>query len=216
MDGIHDLGGLQGFGPIQIEAGEPVFHAPWEARVFALTSAVPFAVPWSDDHFRPAIEAMEPAHYLASSYYEKWFEALRRLLLERGAVTASELASGKAEGRGDWSAVGAAAVLPAILGGASQAQPAAPARFKVGDKVATRRHVRARHTRLPAYARGMPGIVERVNGAFLVADRHAEGDRTPETLYTVVFESRDLWGAEAPAGDRLSLDLWDSYLLPRT
>lgn len=216
MDGIHDLGGLQGFGPIQIEAGEPVFHAPWEARVFALTSAVPFAVPWSDDHFRPAIEAMEPVHYLASCYYEKWFEALRRLLLERGAVTEAELASGMAECRGDWCAVGAAAVLPAILAGASQAQPAAPARFKAGDPVITRRHPTARHTRLPAYARGRPGIVERVHGAFLVADRHAEGDRTPETLYTVAFESRDLWGAEAPAGDLLSLDLWDSYLLPRT
>lgn len=216
MDGIHDMGGLQGFGPVRAEPDEPVFHAPWEARVFALASAAPFAVSWNDDRFRPAIEAMEPARYLAAGYYEKWFEALRRLLLERGAVTEPELASGVAQGRGAWPALAPTAVLPAILAGASQAQPAALARFKPGDRVTTRRHVRARHTRLPAYARGRPGLVERAHGAFLVADRHAEGDRTPETLYTVVFESRDLWGDEATAGDRLSLDLWDSYLLPRT
>ena len=216
MDGIHDLGGLQGFGPVRVEPAEPVFHAPWEARVFALSAAAPFAVPWSDDDFRPAIEALEPAHYLRSSYYEKWFAALRRLLLERGAVSEAELARGEAASRGGWSAVAAAAVPPAIRAGASQARPAAPARFKAGDRVTTRRHVLARHTRLPAYARGRPGLVERAQGAFLVADRHAEGDPTPETLYTVVFESRDLWGDEAAAGDRLSLDLWDSYLLPRT
>jgi nitrile hydratase beta subunit len=216
MDGIHDLGGLQGFGPILREAAEPVFHALWEARMFALASAVPFAIAYGDDQFRPAVEAMEPAHYLRASYYEKWYEAVARLLLDSGAVSAAELAGRVPPAPVAAAPIRAAAVPGAIAAGASQARPGAAVapRFKAGDRVTTRRHMAARHTRLPAYARGRPGRIERAHGAFLVADRNAEGDATPEALYTVVFESRDLWGAEAAAGDRLSLDLWDSYLEP--
>jgi len=213
MDGIHDLGGLQGFGPIRREPDEPVFHAPWEARVFALS----FTLPYADDNFRPAVEAMDPAHYLRASYYEKWLAAELALLRGNGTLTDDELL-GRVAPRpmpGAAQPLAAAAVPAAILAGASNARPVGPgvaARFKAGDRVATRAHVTARHTRLPRYARGRRGTVECVRGAFLVADRNAEGDATPEMLYTVVFDSRDLWGEEAPAGDQLSLDLWDSYL----
>jgi len=220
MDGIHDLGGLQGFGPIRRETDEPVFHAPWEARVYALSCAAPYAVSFGDDQFRPAIEALDPVHYLRASYYEKWLEATVALLRDKGTLSDDEL-SGRVAPRPLPQAVqplAAAAVPAAILAGASHARPAGPgvaARFKAGDRVRTRAHMRARHTRLPRYARGRNGVVESVQGVFLVADRNAEGDATPETLYTVVFDSRELWGAEAPAGDQLSLDLWDSYLEPR-
>jgi nitrile hydratase len=203
MDGIHDLGGLQGFGAIVREALEPVFHAPWEGRMFAITGAVPFAVPWSDDHFRPAIERMEPVRYLQSSYYEKWYGAIVFLLTERGFRRENE-------------PITADAVRSAIQAGASQARPGAEvvARFKAGDRVLTRAFLPSGHNRLPRYARAKIGVIEKAHGAFLVADRHARGDQGAETLYTVVFRASSLWGPQAPEGDTLSLDLWDSYLEP--
>ena len=208
MDGIHDLGGMHGFGAIARERDEPVFHAAWEGRMFALLSAVPFAVPFGDDQFRPAVEAMHPADYLAASYYEKWYAALMRLLDERGALTGPDFVPAGPPVRAE-------AVLPAIFGGASQAQRDAQVaqRFKTGDQVRTLQTLATGHNRLPRYARGRIGTVESIHGGFLVADRNSKGDQTPEMLYTVRFAARDLWGAAAASGDNLSLDLWDSYLL---
>ena len=210
MDGIHDLGGMHGFGPIERESDEPVFHARWEARMFALASAVPFVVPFGDDQFRREIERMAPEHYLRSSYYEKWFASVTALLREHGVLDGPPRV---------WpAALAAERVEAAILAGASQACPdatAAPRRFAVGDRVRTRRHMGRGHNRLPRYARGRIGTIETVHGAFVVADRNAAtGDRTPETLYTVRFDAVELWGPEADPRDRLSLDLWDLYLEP--
>lgn len=210
MDGIHDLGGMHGFGPIEREAEEPVFHARWEARMFALASAVPFVVPFGDDQFRREIERMAPEHYLRSSYYEKWFASVTALLREHGVFDDAPRA---------WPApLAAGRVEAAILAGASQACPDAtdvPRRFAVGDRVRTRRHMGRGHNRLPRYARGRIGTIEAVHGAFVVADKNAgSGDRTPETLYTVGFDAVELWGEEASPRDRLSLDLWDLYLEP--
>jgi nitrile hydratase len=218
MDGIHDMGGMHGFGRVEAEAGEPVFHADWEGRVFALVSAVPFAALFGDDQFRPTIERIAPERYLRESYYAKWLEALTSLLVEHGWITPAELSHpddvpiGGRHAR----AIRPDAVVPAIFAGASQAQPeaSAAARFRPGDAVVTKRHGHAGHTRLPRYARGKQGRIASVRGAFLVADRHSVGDRTPEMLYTVVFGARDLWGAEADPRDSLTLDLWDSYLEP--
>ena len=206
MDSMHDLGGMHGFGRVEPEQNEPVFHAAWEGRMFALLSAVPFAVQYGDDQFRPAVEKMPPEDYLASNYYEKWYTALMALLNERGALAEHYAADG--------AAVRASAVIPAIMGGASQARPDAKVaqRLKAGDRVMTRATMGSGHNRLPRYARGKIGVVESVHGAFLVADRNATGDQTPEMLYTVRFEAMELWGPEASAGDALSLDLWDCYL----
>lgn len=210
MDGIHDLGGMHGFGPIEREADEPVFHARWEARMFALASAVPFVVPFGDDQFRREIERMAPEHYLRSSYYEKWLASVTALLREHGVLDGAARA---------WPApLPAERVEAAISAGASQACPeatAAPRRFAIGDRVRTRRHMGRGHNRLPRYARDRIGTIERVHGAFVVADKNAaSGDRTPETLYTVRFDAVELWGDEALPGDQLSLDLWDLYLEP--
>ncbi len=214
MDSMHDLGGMHGFGRIVPEPHEPVFHAPWEGRRFALTSAVPFAVPYCDDQFRPAIERMEPSHYLKSSYYEKWYEAVVRLLQERRVISAAELDGSAPPAQSHALAVRADAVLPAIFAGASQARPEAKVarRFSPGDRVRTRATMGAGHNRLPRYARGKVGVVDSVHAPFLVADRNSIDDQTPETLYTVRFEASTLWGTQAPPGDTLSLDLWDSYL----
>ena len=220
MDGIHDLGGMQGFGPVRAEQDEPVFHARWEARMLGLASAVLATVAIPDDEFRPTVESIEPARYLSSSYYELWCEAITRLLVARGGVTADELAGGPMRALPpNLSAMlpmKPEEVVPAIAAGASQARPGASAiaRFQAGDAVRTRATFGAGHNRLPRYARGRLGTVERAHGAFLVADRNAIGDQTPETLYTVRFDARELWGPDAASGDSLSLDCWDSYLEP--
>lgn len=210
MDGIHDLGGMHGFGRIEREPDEPVFHARWEARMFALASAVPFVVPFGDDQFRRELERMAPEHYLRSSYYEKWHAAVSALLREHGVLDGPPRR---------WPApLPAERVDEAILAGASQACPDAadvPIRFAVGERVRTRSHMGAGHNRLPRYARGRIGTIEAIHGAFVVADRNAAtGDRTPETLYTVRFDAVELWGEEADPRDQLSLDLWDPYLEP--
>jgi nitrile hydratase len=217
MDTIHDMGGMHGFGPVEVEENEPFFHAGWERRVFALASAIPFAMSTSDDHFRPAIERIAPERYLNTSYYEKWLDAIIAMLKERGYMTDEELAGGvinpvPAEKIAMVARPGD--VVPAIFGGASQSRPAdgVAKRFAPGDRIVTKRHGARGHTRLPRYARGKPGRIAAVHGAFLVADLNAEGDQTPEMLYTVVFDACDIWGPEAQAGDSLTLDLWDRYL----
>jgi nitrile hydratase len=218
MDGIHDLGGMHGFGRVVPEEGEPVFHADWERRVFAMVSAVPFAALFGDDQFRPAIEHIPPERYLTSSYYHNWLDALTGLLIDRGCITAGELGNPDAVPIASRhpNAIVPAEVVPAIWGGASQARPVEGARprFAPGDAVMTKRHGHAGHTRLPRYARGKPGRICKARGTFLVADLNSVGDTTPEMLYTVVFDARALWGLEAGPRDTLTLDLWDRYLEP--
>jgi nitrile hydratase len=218
MDGIHDMGGMHGFGPVEVEENEPVFHADWERRVFAMVSAVPFAALFGDDQFRPAIERIPPERYLTASYYHKWADALVGLLIDRGWITEQELADPSAVPASPLHprAVNPADVESAIFGGASQNRPAlgVTQRFKPGDGILTKRHGHVGHTRLPRYARGKRGRIAAAHGAFLVADRNSVGDQTPEMLYTVVFRAPDLWGAEADPRDTLTLDLWDRYLEP--
>ena len=204
MNGIHDMGGMDGFGPVAPEPDEPVFHAEWERRVFALVSAVPFVVPFDDDLFRQAIERTAPATYLRSSYYELWLGALETMLKERRRSSDAALA--------------AADVSAAIAAGASSRMPAEgiTARFAVGDVVITRNINPTGHTRLPRYARGKRGIVQAPHGVFRYPDSNARGDGPdPQHLYTVAFTATELWGAEGQAGrDQVYLDLWDSYLDP--
>lgn len=220
MDGVHDIGGMHGFGPVEPEADEPVFHADWEARMFALSSAVPFAVPYSDDHFRRDMERMNPAAYLAASYYERWLASVLSLLTGRGIVDAAELAGGalKPLPPGVRPALSPDMVAAAIRDGASQGAPdeaGTPHRFRVGDRVRTAAVRGPGHTRLPRYARGKIGTVRAEHGSFTFADAHAAGlGRAPQQLYTVEFAARELWGDEAAAGDTLCLDLWDAYLEP--
>lgn len=210
MDGIHDLGGLQGFGRIPYEQDEPTFHAGWERRLFGISVTAPLAVPFGDDHFRAMMERMPPLDYLAASYYERWYWSIARLVAERGVT--EDPSQGPRGG-----AASPAEVEQAIAAGASQARPeaAAPHRFRVGQRVRTRAVMGFGHNRLPRYARGKLGQIESAHGAFILADSNAaRGEPDPQQLYTVVFAARELWGAEAPAGDSVTLDLWDAYLDP--
>jgi nitrile hydratase beta subunit len=202
-----DLGGRPGFGPVVPEDENPVFHHPWEPRVLALTLAMGATGCWNIDMARAARETLPD--YLALSYYEIWLGGLEKLLVETGLVGADELAAGRAL----HPAKPVARILKAdrvaaqlAKGAPTERAPAAPARYGVGQRVATRAAQVDHHTRLPAYLRGRIGTVERVLGAHVFADSRAHGlGEDPQWLYTVVFDE---------PGHRVSFDAWQPYLEP--
>lgn len=219
MNGPQDLGGMHGFGPVLREENEPLFHAPWERRAFALTLAMGATGAWNLDMSRHARESLPPATYLASSYYEIWTRGLERLLVDRGLVTADEIAAGRALAppaplpRGP---LAADKVAAGLARGAPTDRPASePPRFAIGDRVRTKVMNPTGHTRLPRYARGKVGTVAMHHGAHVFPDTHAHGEgEAPRHLYTIVFEGPELWGAEADPTISVSIDAWDSYLEP--
>lgn len=168
MNGGQDLGGQMGFGPVLPEPNEPIFHADWEARMLALNVAAGAMGHWTIDEIRHAREAIPPADYLSLSYYEIWYEGLRTVLQRHGFATPAELDSGAPGGTGTTpKRVLKGTDVPAVLrrGFPYEREAAAPARFKVGDKVRTIVMHPQHHTRLPRYARGKQGMVERVTGS---------------------------------------------------
>ncbi len=218
MNGVHDMGGQHGLGPIEAPADEPLFHAPWEARVLALTLAMAAWGRWTLDASRHQRELIPGPDYLAMSYYEKWLTGLIALMTTRGLITDEELASGvPAPGAVKASPPLTADSVAAVIakGGPSRRDVAAPGWFQVGDKVRTRNINPTGHTRLPRYARGRLGVIERDHGAHVLPDTNAHGlGEQPERLYGVAFTARELWGEDARGGDSLHLDLWDRYLEP--
>ena len=216
MNGPHDLGGAQGFGPIRPEPAEPLFHAEWERRAFALTLAMGATGAWNLDMSRHARERIPPAEYLASSYYAIWIKGMQRLLVEQGLASADELAGGSsAAPPASLPRRPSAAEVPGLLarGAPTSRTPPAPAMFAVGDRVRARIMHPAGHTRLPRYVRGRCGRIERLHGAQVFPDANAHGrGEDPHWLYSVVFSARDLWGDEAAPRDTVALDLWEPYL----
>ncbi|WP_019904067.1 nitrile hydratase subunit beta [Methylobacterium sp. 77] len=218
MNGAQDLGGAHGFGPVMAEANEPVFHAAWERRVFALALAMGYTGTWTLDGSRAAREALPPAEYLASSYYEIWLAALESQLLSSGLATREEIASGVSgePARPVTRVLHAEEIPPRFSAGFPSDRPApAPALFRPGDTILTRNDHPTGHTRLPRYVRGRRGVIERVHGAFVLPDASAIGrDAPPQWLYTVGFEAADLWGASADPGGRVTVAAFEGYLLP--
>jgi nitrile hydratase len=213
MNGVHDMGGMHGMGPIAPEAGEPVFHAAWEGRVHALNLASPTR--GNIDAGRHRIELIPPADYLRMTYYEKWLARLEQLLLAGGFVTAGELASGKADPAAPKSTPvrPAHAVEAALTGPYSYLREAGTPVFAIGDRVRARSLNPVGHTRLPRYVRGRVGVIERHHGAHVFPDSHAHGlGEDPHHLYSVRFGAQELWGAAASARDSVLLDLWEPYL----
>jgi nitrile hydratase len=216
MDGAHDMGGVAGFGPVEPERDEPVFHADWERRAFALTLAMGKPGGWTIDMSRFARENRPPADYLAMSYYQIWLAGLERLMAERDLVRPDEIAAGHALHPAPPRPVLARdEVAPAMARGAPTARPAqAPARFAPGDKVRARNFTTPAHTRLPAYVRGHVGVIDLMHGCHVFADASAAGTgEAPQWLYTVRFDARELWGEDTTAG-AVSVDAWESYLEP--
>ena len=218
MNGIHDMGGMHGLGPIQVEEDEPVFHAAWEARMLALANAIDPWGDWSVDRFRYIRETMPPADYLQKSYYEHWLYAYRTLILEAGLVSERELADGR-------TAAGAPThepkVRPDTVGKVAGREDTArredgkTPRFQPGDGVVARTISPTDHTRLPRYARGKRGVIDRDHGVFVFADTNAHGrGENPQHVYSVRFAARELWGESAAPRDGVYLDLWDDHLDP--
>jgi len=207
VDGIHDLGGMSGFGAVEVERDEPVFHERWERRAFGLNVlGLQILRAYNVHEYRHAVERMEPAHYLAASYYERWLTAVASLMVEKGVVTREELER-RAGGRFPLARPGVA------VAAAAPRPDASAARFAVGDRVRVR-DVRTRgHTRAPRYVRGKRGVVARVAPAFLLPDVAGHGARAPhEQTYQIEFAAPELWANEGRPGDTVVVDLWESYL----
>jgi hypothetical protein len=197
VDGIHDLGGMQGFGPVVVEPDEPVFHAPWEGRVFALASLVVGRGLATPDAFRHAIERLPPVVYLTAGYYGRWLAAVERLLVETGVVAGAPSPAGH---------------VPAH--GALREVAAAP-RFAVGEPVVARNVHPAGHTRLPRYVRGRRGVVVRVHPAWVFPDTNAHGlGESPQYVYAVRFTARELWGDDADPRAVVHVDVFESHVEP--
>lgn len=218
MNGVHDMGGMHGFGPIEREVDEPTFHAAWEARVWALMRATITQGYYNLDAFRFGIEQMAAAHYLRASYYERWLTAVEHNLIQAGLVTRDELNAqmGPASAANAASSSVAVAVASRPAAFAPDPEPSTP-RFAVGDRVVTRNVHPTGHTRLPRYARGKQGVINRLQGTQALPDTNAHGlGEHPEPVYNVRFDGPELWGESAePGGNQvLSIDLWESYLDP--
>ena len=213
MDGIHDLGGMHGFGPIEVEADEPVFHQEWEGRVAALLSLVLGAGVGNIDKFRHSIERMPPRRYLSSTYYERWLTAIETLLIEDGVSTAEEIETRLAcLQTGVASAVEAPERPRSPRRGSRRAVSREP-RFRPGQAVRTRDFHPGGHTRLPRYARGKIGVIGEIYPSFVFPDTnaHDRGEK-PQHVYSVIFGGSELWGEDAEPGTRVSLDLFEDYL----
>ena len=217
MNGVHDMGGMHGMGPVVHEKDEPVFHEEWEGRVYALTLLVRAGGGrWNIDAGRYEIERIPPAEYLRMSYYERWAVRLAIQVVKMGLVTQAEIDSGApAAGSARATPQVAAARVPAMVARrvSTRREVRVRATFKSGQRVRARNIHPTGHTRLPRYARGKLGTVAEDRGVYVFPDTNAEflGEK-PQHLYSVRFTARELWGERASPRDSVYLDLWDDYL----
>jgi nitrile hydratase beta subunit len=215
MNGVHDMGGMHGFGSVRPEPNEPVFHSNWERRAFAMSRAMGFSRMWTIDTARASRETLPPHVYLAASYYEKWARGLQQLLLDHGLVGADEIAAGRSlrPGKPLPRKLTAADMDKALARGSYERPATAPARFKAGDRVRMKNIHPKTHTRLPRYARGRVGVVECVRGCHVYPDTAAIGKgENPQWLYTVVFDGQELWGKDSDPTIRVSVEAFEPYL----
>ena len=216
MNGVHDMGGMDGFGKVEAEPNEPTFHEKWEGRVLAMVRAMGAAGAFNIDTSRFYRESLPPHVYLASSYYRKWLLGLEDNLTAKGFVTASELAAGHAKEPAKPLKNGKLRledVERIIVRGQFERPAPAPAKFKPGDRVRARNIHPTTHTRLPRYTRGHVGVVERILGCQVFPDSAAtELGENPQWLYTVVFDGVELWGADSDPSVKISIDAFEPYL----
>jgi nitrile hydratase beta subunit len=216
MNGVHDMGGMHGMGPIQYETNELVFHDPWEARVFALNRAVRAWGKWTTDASRHAVELIPAPEYLRMSYYEQRLHALIELMVKSELVTRAEVESGKpAPGSPKATPALVASAVPATVAKGKPASREIPveARFTVGQPVRACNLHPTGHTRLPRYARGKVGTIHRDHGVHVFPDTNAHSlGENPQHLYSVRFAARELWGDEASERDAVYIDMWEGYI----
>jgi nitrile hydratase beta subunit len=227
MNGVHDLGGTDGLGPVEVPEDEPVFRAEWEKAAFAMFS-MPFRAGFFGvDMFRSGIEQMHPGAYLLSPYYEHWLHSAEHWGLEKGVLDLDEI-----EERTRFYLDNPDAPLPeredpellafvdgVVKAGAPAARPSdRAARFSVGDTVTVVDDSPYGHTRKARYVRGKTGVIERAHGTFIYPDSAGNGGpEAPEHVYTVKFTHEELWGAEAAEPNGVVyFDVWEPYIVPAT
>jgi len=217
MDGVHDLGGKQGFGPIDIDEVEVPFHADWEGRMWAIAQCAR-SPDWSIDWWRHVRELIDPVDYLSRPYFDSWAQTHIAAFIDSGVLTLDEIVSNQSaaipanqqpsqDNEDIFAAIEAQAYR---FDREIEAQPA----YQVGDRVFTGQLLPRHHTRLPAYARGKPGVIHAHHGAHVFADASAQGNEIAQHIYSVVFEAGDLWIEAGNRKDRVFIDLWESYLDP--
>ena len=218
MNGVHDCGGMQCYGPIQYTPSEPPFHATWEARVLAMTFGTWYAHNVGIPTFRADIEALPPVDYLRMSYWERWFASLINRLVANKYVTSHEVELGHSE-RPPTHGASPASPTELLAGlfhqrdGANKATE--PARFRLGARVRAKDMNPVTHTRLPRFVRGKVGTIAAQRGTydFEDTDEYNQG-ANPNPVYSVRFAARELWGEQASPKDFIYLDLWEKYLEP--
>jgi len=217
MDGVHDLGGKQGFGAIDVDEVEVPFHADWEGRMWAIAQCAG-SPDWTIDWWRHVRELIDPVDYLSRPYFDSWAQTHIAAFIDSGVLTLDEIVSNQSaaisanqqpsqDNEDIFAAIEAQAYR---FDRETEAQPA----YRVGDQVFTRQLLPRHHTRLPAYARGRPGVIHVHHGAHVFADESAQGNEIAQHLYSVVFEASDLWIEARDRKDRVFIDLWESYLDP--
>jgi nitrile hydratase len=215
MDGIHDLGGLQGFGPVKaLDQDAPIKH-DWEARVWGINKTITADPSWTLDFWRHVRELIAPQDYLTRPYFDQWAQIYMALLIDSGHCSLEEIKNGKSSGpRPNLGPPMSAAEVADKLGRAdSFARPLdQPPAFAPGQAVRTMAKGSAGHTRLPRYARGKTGTIQAHHGAHLFADASAKGKAQPAHLYSVAFAAADLWPEAQESRDKVFLDLWEPYL----
>jgi len=218
VNGVHDMGGMDGFGRVEAEPNEPMFHAEWEARVMAMVRAMDAAGAFNIDTSRYYRETLPPDVYLASSYYRKWLLGLENMLIDKGFVAEADMAAAhaieppKPLKRGKFRIDD----VERVMTRGQFARPApAPAKFKPGDRVRAKNVHPLTHTRLPRYVRGHVGVVERDHGCHVFPDTAAlDLGENPQRLYTVVFDGAELWGSDGDPTVKISIEAFEPYLEP--
>lgn len=221
MDGIHDLGGKQGFGAVDTTSGKQPVKA-WEQRVFAMVNgAFGAGLIGNIDQFRHGVERIDPAAYLVDGYYGRWLGGLETLLVERGVVATGEIDALVRSDGGEVRRVAARPTSPADRvnyppsGREGQRELSRPPLYRVGQRVVTAAHGVPGHTRLPQYARGRAGTIVAWHRGWVYPDSNAHGrGENPEHLYTVRFSGESLWGTSAEPGTVVNIDLFEPYLCP--
>jgi nitrile hydratase len=222
MNGIHDMGGLHGFGAVPVEIDEPVFHARWEGRIFAMTQALDTTGIYNLDEHRHEIELMHPADYLRDGYYGRWLFAMERILDRKHILRRAEVdrrLDEQAANISKFSTLTSERQWPltaeqCIRWGAQRPEVPITPSFDVGDRVRVRNLHHPGHTRLTAYVRGRAGVVNKVNAeSWILPDTraHNAGDN-PQAVYNVTFTAQELWGNAAEPGTKINVDLSETYL----
>ena len=215
MNGVHDMGGMHGFGKVEPDKDEQAFHADWEARVLAMQRAIRATRAWNIDMSRDALEHIPPQRYLASSYYERWLLGMESNAVDKGLIDNDELAAGHAlRPPKEVAGVMTKDDIGSTFTRGSFSRPAqAPARFKPGDRVRMKNINPPSHTRLPRYVRGHAGVIEAVRGCHVFPDSVVTGrGEDPQWLYTVVFSGREIWGANGDPNLKVSVEAFEPYL----